>query len=147
MNGVANILNGWDRWTGNGTEFPDFLHGVCQVAGGIPQTVLCGLSAGLQLSTSWLHDKVDGIPVLKNIVQPLMDWAGAAGAGVADVANGIGESMDDFGGALEDFAHGDGRKGLDKLGDAAKDIGSGVAHAVVDTFSEIGHGVADLFGI
>jgi uncharacterized protein YvpB len=145
LNGVANILNGWDRWAGNGNQLPSFLHGVCEVAGGIPQTVFCGIGAGLQLGSGWLHDKVDGIPVVQNIVQPFTDFVSGAGAGIADVANGVGESMDDVGSALEDLTHGDGRKALNKLGDAAESLGSGVAHAAVDAVTDVGHAISDLF--
>jgi uncharacterized protein YvpB len=145
LNGIANILNGWDRWTGPGNQLPSFLHGVSEVAGGIPQTVMCGIGAGLQIGSSWLSSKVSGIPVVQNLVLPLTDAVGGVGAAIADVGNGIGESMDDVGSSLEDLAHGDGGKALDKLGDAAEDVGSGVAHAAVDTVTDVGHAIADLF--
>jgi len=145
LNGVANILNGWDRWAGPGNQLPSFLHGVSEVAGGIPQTVMCGIGAGLQIGSSWLQSKVSGVPVLQNLVLPITDVVGGAGAALADVGNGIGESMDDVGSSLEDLAHGDGRKALDKLGDAAEDLGSGAAHAVVDSVTDVGHAIADLF--
>jgi hypothetical protein len=145
LNGVANILNGWDRWAGPGNQLPSFLHGVLQVGGAIPQAFVCFGGEVLQLGAGWLHDKVDQIPVLRNVVQPVTDLVSGAGAAIADVGNAFGESMDALGGGLEDLVHGDGRKALRKLGDAAKDLGSGVAHAAVDTVSEIGHSVADFF--
>jgi hypothetical protein len=145
LNGVANILNGWDRWAGPGNQLPGFLHGVLQVGGGIPQTFVCFIGEVLQLGSGWLHDKVDNIPVLRNVVQPVTDLIGGAGAAIADVGNGVGESMDDLGAGLEDLTHGDGRKALHKLGDAAEALGGGVVHAVVDAATDVVHSVSDFF--
>jgi hypothetical protein len=150
LNGVANIKNGWSLLTGqrsgfNESGFPEFIHGTIEFAGGIPQTVFCFLSQGVQDGASWLHDKVGGIPVLQNVVQPLTDVVSGMAAGVADMANALGESVNDIGGAASDLLHGDGHKALDKLGDAAKDLGNGVVHSVTDAVSSAGDAVKDFF--
>jgi hypothetical protein len=145
LNGVANVANGWNLFSAKGANLPDMLHGAFEFAGGIPQTGLCFVSQGIQEGSSWLHDKVSGIPVLQNIVQPLTDLTGGIAGGAADIANGFGESMNDLGGAFSDLLHGDGHKALDKLGNAAEDLGSGVVHSVTDAASSVGHAIEDLF--
>src|SRR5262249_7313206 len=102
LNGIANLRNGWNLWTGK-AELPDAVHGLFQLGGGIPQTAVCFVSQGIQGASSWLHDKVGGIPVLQNIVQPFTDLTGALAGAAADVANGFGESMNDLGGAASDL--------------------------------------------
>ena len=145
LNGVANLTNAWKLWNAQESGFPEFLHGTFEMGGGIPQTALCFLSQGVQDAASWLHDKVSGIPVLQNMVQPLTDLTSGIAGGVADVANGFGESMNDLGGAASDLLHGDGHKALDKLGGAAKDLGNGVIHSVTDAVSSVGGAVTDFF--
>jgi len=145
LNGVANISNAWKLLNTQESGFPELLHGTFELGGGIPQTVLCFLSQGVQDAASWFHDKVSGIPVLQNMVQPLTDLTSGIAGGIADVANGFGESMNDLGGAASDLFHGDGHKALDKLGDAAKDLANGVVHSVTDTVSSVGDAVEDFF--
>jgi hypothetical protein len=145
LNGVANITNAWKLWNAQGSGFGEFLHGSFELGGGIPQTALCFVSQGVQSAASWLHDKVSGIPVLQNMVQPLTDVTSGMAGAVADVANGFGESMNDLGQSASDLFHGDGHKALDKLGDAAKDLTNGVVHTATDTVSSIGHAVEDFF--
>jgi predicted double-glycine peptidase len=145
LNGFANIQNGWDRMFGNGTSIADFSHGGLELVGGVFQLCFCTTGALVQAGAGWLHDKVAGIPVLENIVQPLTDLVGGAGAIVADVFNGIGETADDLGGAAEDLFHGDGRKALGKLKDAGEDLVAGAAHGLEDAAKSLGNSIEDLF--
>jgi hypothetical protein len=145
LNGFANIQNGWDRMFGNGTSAADFLHGGLELVGGAFQMCFCTTGAVVQAGATWLHDKVAGIPVLQNIVQPLTDFVGGAGAIVADLANGIGETANDLGGATEDLIHGDGRKALTKLKDAGEDLVGGAAHGLEDAAKSVGNAIEDLF--
>jgi len=145
LNGAANLKNGWNLFSAKGATLPDMVHGAFEFAGGIQQAGLCFVSQVVQDGTSWLHDKVSGIPVLQNIVQPFTDLVSGVAGGAADLANGVGESMNDLGSAASNLLHGDGHKALDKLGDAAKDLGDGVVHSVTDAASSVGHAIEDLF--
>ena len=144
-NGVANYWNGLDRifdpdnWGG-------VVHGVFQVAGSVPQGILGYFGAELQLGGNWLNSKVDGIPVLRNIAEPLGDAVNTVGAAIGDLANGAGESVDDLGSAIENLSHGDfkeaGKKVVDSVKDAAgsvydagKDVVKGAVESVKDFFS------------
>ena len=104
-----------------------------------------GKGAGLQMGASWLNNKVEGIPVLQNVVQPFGDIVGGAGASVADVFNGIGESFDDTGAAFEKLCHGDLKGFAEGLGDAASDVVGGAADAVEDAASSVKDAVVDFF--
>jgi len=145
LNGFANIQNGWDRMFGNGTSFADFLHGGLELVGGALQFCFCTTGGTVQAGASWLHDKVAGIPVLQQIVQPITDFVGGVGAIVADLANGIGETANDLGGAAEDLIHGDGHKAVQKLEDVAGDVVGGAYHGLVDGAKSVGHALEDLF--
>jgi len=147
LNGFANIQNGWDRMFGNGTDFADFSHGGLEFVGGVFQMCFCTNGALLQAGAGWLHDKVAGIPVLQNIVEPIADVVGSAGAIVSDVFNGVGETANDLGGAAEDLIHGDGHKAVQKLKDAAEDVGGAVAHGCVDAAKASYSAFKDLFGL
>jgi hypothetical protein len=144
LNGVANITNGLSRIYPP-LSFGSEMRGICDVFGGAFQTVFCGVSAGLQMGASWLNNEVEGIPVLQNLVQPLGDIVNGAGAAVADVFNGIGESFDDTGAAFEKLCDGDFKGFAEGLGDAAGDAVGGAADAVKDAVSSVGDAVGDLF--
>jgi hypothetical protein len=146
LNGFANIQNGWDRMFGNGTSAGDFLHGGAELVGGAFQFCFCTTAATVQAGATWLHDKVAGIPVLQNIVQPITDVVGGAGAIVADLANGVGETANDLGGAVDDLVNGDGHKAVQKLKDAAEDVGSAVGHGLTDAAKSVGNAVGDAIG-
>jgi hypothetical protein len=145
LNGAANVGQGWNLLTGSDSTLPDRLQGSFQLVGGIPQAAGSLLSEWVQDGASWLHDKVSGIPILESIVQPFTDVVGGIAGGAADLANGVGESASDLGAAASDLWYGDGHKALDKLGDAAKDLGNGVVHSVTDAASSVGHAIEDLF--
>ncbi|MBV9503881.1 MAG: C39 family peptidase [Acidobacteriia bacterium] len=144
LSGVTNITNGLGRIyppTGFGSE----VHGIADVLGGIPQTIGCGIGAGLQLGASWLNNEVNGIPVLQNIVQPFGDILNGAGAVCGDVCNGIGEAWDAAGGAFEDLCNGNVGGFVCGVGDAVGDVASGAASAVSDAASAVGDAISDVF--
>jgi hypothetical protein len=144
LSGIANITNGLSRIypaRSVGSE----MRGICDVFGGAVQTVFCGVGAGLQMGASWLNNEVEGIPVLQNVVQPFGDIVGGAGASMADVFNGIGESFDDTGAALEKLCHGDFKGFAEGLGDAASDAIGGAVDAVADAASSVKDAVVDFF--
>jgi predicted double-glycine peptidase len=145
LNGFSNIQNGWDRMFGNGTTFADFLHGSMELPGGVIQMCFCTTAALVQAGAGWLHDKIAGIPVLQQLVQPLTDFIGGAGAIVADLANGIGQTANDLGGTAEDLIHGDGHKAVQKLKDAAEDVVGGAYHGLADGAKSIGNAIEDVF--
>jgi hypothetical protein len=143
-NGLANLANGLDRIV-HPDSWGGFVHGIVQTTSGIPQALGGYFAAGLQAGAKWLNDEVKGIPVLRNFVQPIGDLVNGVGAVAADVVNSVGEFGDDIGGAFEDLSHGDGGKFVDRLGDAAKDIGGGLADAGRDAVSAVGGAIEDLF--
>jgi len=142
--GAVNVLNGFDRIF-SPDDFGDVVHGIPQFFGGLLQTVGCGLGAVFQKGASWLGDKVEGIPVLENFVQPLTDLVGGFGAVVADVFNGFGEAFDSVGGAFESLSEGDLGGFVEGLGDAVGDVAGGVADAVGDGIDACGDAIGDLF--
>ena len=121
------------------------MHGIFQTTSGFPQALGGYFAAGLQAGAKWLNDEVNGIPVLRNVVQPIGDLVNGVGAVAADVVNSVGEFGDDIGGAFEDLSHGDGGKFVCRLGDAAKDLGGGLADAGRDVVSAVGGAVKDFF--
>jgi hypothetical protein len=143
-NGAANLANGLDRIV-HPDSWGGFVHGTLQATTSIPQVLGGYVAAGLQTGARWLNDEVAGIPVLRNVVQPIGDLVSGVGAGMADVFNSVGEFGDDIGGAFEDLSHGDGGKFVHRLGDAAKDIGGGLADAARDTVGAVEGAVKDFF--
>jgi len=142
--GIANAANGLNRLY-SPDSVGDFVHGIPQLIGGAFQTVGCGIGGGIQLGAQWLNDKVEGIPVLENIVQPLGDIFNGAGAVVSDVFNGFGEACDDFGGALGDLFDGNFSDAASKAGDVVTDVAGAVADAVGDAASAVGDAISDVF--
>jgi hypothetical protein len=88
---------------------------------------------------------VQGIPVVQQLVQPMGDLINGAGAAGGDFFNGIGESWNDAGSALENLCNGDFKGFAEKAGDAAGDVLQGSYDAVKDTVKSIGSAVEDLF--
>ena len=143
-NGLANLANGLDRIVhpdGWGSE----VHGIFETMGGIPQSIGSYFGSVFQGGGQWLNGAVDGIPVLQNFVKPIGDLANGAGAVVADVFNGIGESFDDFGGAIEDLSHGNWDAFTDRMADSVVDLGSGVVDAGRDAVGAVEDAIGDLF--
>jgi len=143
-NGGANYWNGLDRifdrdsWGG-------VAHGVFQVVGSAPQAVFGYFGAELQLGAQYLNDKVKGIPVLRNFVEPLGDAVNGIGAGIGDLANGAGESVNDIGTAIEQLSHGDFKGAAKSFYDSGKDAVTGVYDAGKDVVSSVKNAVEDLF--
>jgi hypothetical protein len=144
LSGLANITNGLSRIYPP-VSFGSEVRGICDVFGGAFQAVCCGVSAGLQMGASWLNNEVEGIPVLQNLVQPLGDVVDGAAASAADVCNGIGESFDDTGAAIEKLCHGDFKGFAEGLGDATGDVIGGAADAVKDAAGSVKDAVVDFF--
>jgi hypothetical protein len=142
--GAENVVNGWDRIF-SPECFGTFLHGIPQFFGGLVQTVGCGVGALFQKGASWLSDKVEGIPVLENVVQPFTDLVSGAGAAIADVFNGFGEAADSVGSAFESLSHGDFGGFVDGVGDAVGNVVSGAADAVSDAIDSVGDAISDVF--
>jgi phage-related protein len=121
------------------------VHGIPQLVGGGIQMVGSGVGALFQKAGSWLGDKVECVPVLENLVQPLTDLLSGAGAVIADVFNGIGEAADSLGGAFESLFEGDLGGFAEGIGDAVGDVAGGVADAVGDAVDAVGDAVSDFF--
>ena len=141
---VTNIVDGYHRIV-HPDSWGGFVHGTIQLTGALPQAVGADLGGNLQQGAHWVNGKVNGIPVLQNLVKPIGDAVNAFGAVVGDLVDGPGQAANDIGGAFEDLSHGDGGKAVRKLGDAVKDLGSGVASAVSTVTSSVGHAVKDFF--
>jgi len=141
---ITNFKEGYHRIV-HPDSFGGFVHGTIQVTGAIPQAIGADLGGNLQQGAQWVNGKVNGIPVLQNVVKPIGDVVNGFGGALGGVFDGVGQSANDIGGAFEDLSHGDGRKALGKLGDAVKDGAGGVATAVADGVSSVGHAVKDFF--
>jgi hypothetical protein len=141
---ITNIKDGYHRIV-HPDSWGGFVHGTIQLTGAIPQAIGADLGGNLQQGAQWVNGKVNGIPVLQNVVKPIGDAVDGFGAAVGDVFDGAGQSANDIGEAFEDLSHGDGRKALCKLGDSLKDAGAGVVNAVGDGLSSAGHAIEDLF--
>jgi hypothetical protein len=141
---VTNIVDGYHRIV-HPDSWGGFVHGTIQLTGALPQAVGADLGGNLQQGAQWVNGKVNGIPVLQNIVKPVGDAVNAFGAVIGALVDGPGQAANDIGGAIEDLSHGDGGKALCKLGDTVKDLGSGVASAVSTVASSVGHAVKDIF--
>ena len=141
---ITNIKDGFHRIV-SPDSWEGFVHGTVQLTGALPQAIGTDLGANLQQSAQWVNNQVNGIPVVQNVVKPVGDVVNGFGAAVGDVFDGVGQSANDVGAAFEDLSHGDGGKALCKLGDAAKDVGGGVVHAVTDAVSSVGHSIGHFF--
>jgi hypothetical protein len=144
LDGVTNITNGLNRLY-SPDSFGSFIHGIPQFIGGIVQTIGAGVGSLLQLGAGWVNDKVEGIPVLENIVQPIGDIVNGVGAAVGSLFNGIGEAADSIGGAFESLFEGDFGGFFEGVGDAVGDVVGGAVDAVGDVIEGVGEAVSDFF--
>ena len=103
------------------------------------------MGGGLQLGAQWLNEKVNGIPILQNVVKPVCDLVDGGGAAVGDVFNGIGESWNDAGTAFEDLCDGNLKGFGEKAGDAVVDVAKGAVDGVKDAAKSVGNAIEDLF--
>jgi hypothetical protein len=142
LDGVTNITNGLDRIF-SPDSFGSFVHGIPEFAGGLVQTIGCGVGAGLQLGAGWLNNAVDGVPVLQNVVQPFGDLVNGVGAALGSAFNGLGEACDDVGSAFEDLFSGDFCGFASNLGEGVADAAGGVVDAIGDGLSSVGDAISD----
>jgi len=84
--------------------------------------------------------------VLKYFVQPFGDGLSGAGAFIGDIGNGVGQSFDDFGSAIESLSHGNLKDFASNLGSSVIDPAEGVVDAIGDAAKSVGHAVEDAFG-
>jgi hypothetical protein len=144
LNGAANLCNAFDRLF-HPDNFGDWVHGIPELAGGLVQTVGCGVGALFQLGAEKLRGLVDGVPVLRNVVEPFTDIVSGFGGCVADVFNGWGKAFNDVGGAFDDLCHGRVADAVGDVGKAAGDVVKGVGNAIGDAASAVGNAVSDVF--
>jgi hypothetical protein len=134
-NGVANLSNGLDRlrhfYDSPGTLF----RGTFEVSAGLGQTVGGAVYTGFQLGGAWLDNAVAGVPVVRNVVQPLARAIESTGAIASDLMDGAGEAVADFGEALEDLGKGDVKGFANEVKEGVEEVVGGVASAVEDTVS------------
>jgi hypothetical protein len=100
LEGVTNITNGIGNTFHPGSVGSVF-HGVFQIVGGIVETVGSGIGGLLQVAGQWISGVVKGVPVLRNIIQPIGDLINGVGAILGDLFNGIGSIVNDIGVGLE----------------------------------------------
>ncbi len=144
LDGVTNLTNGLDR-IGSFDSVGSVVHGIFQVPGGLAQTIISGVGGLFSLGGQWLHDKLEGIPVLENLLQPLAGLVDTAGAVLGDLGNGVGEALDSWGGAFESLFDGNFGDFASGIGEGFADVATGVVDAVGDVVSGIGDAVGDFF--
>jgi hypothetical protein len=164
LEGVTNITNGLGNTFHPGSVGSVF-HGVFQIVGGIVETIGSGIGGLLQVGGQWLSGVVSGIPVLRNIVQPIGDVIDGVGAVLGDVFNGIGNIVNDVGEGIGGFvnaivggvvsvgrnigeAFGALAKGniggfFEGIGSAIVSVVTAAANAVVSVVTAIGNVVSD----
>ena len=142
--GIANLTNNLNRLY-SPDSVGSFAHGLIGFPGGILQTVVGGIGAGISLGGQALNDVVEGIPVVENLVQPFGDIVNGVGAAIGDIGNGFGEAFDSWGQGFEDLFSGDVGGFFSGLGEGFVDIGSGIVDGVGDFFSGVGDAVSDFF--
>jgi len=143
--GLTNFTNGISLIYPPSHGVGGVVHGLLQSFGGFNQGLVCGCSALAQMGVHWLNQKVDGIPILANVVQPLGDAVDGACAAVADVANGFGESFNDAGDAFEKLCDGNFKGFAEKAADSVGDVIGGAADAVKDSVKSVGHAIKSFF--
>lgn len=164
LEGVTNITNGLGNTFHPGSVGSVF-HGVFQIVGGVVETIGSGIGGLLQIGGQWLSGVVSGIPVLRNIVQPIGDVIDGVGAIWGDVFNGIGSIINDVGVGIGGFvnaivggvvsvarnigaAFGALAKGniggfFEGIGSAIGSVVTAVANAVISVVTAIGNVVSD----
>lgn len=142
--GVADIVNGWDRIV-DPDSFGGFLRGTIQAPTGVVGTIAGGIFGGIELSGDWAHDKLDGIPVVSNLFNPVVDlWTGIGEVG-ADVVQTASEVADDAGELVEKLGNGDVGGAIGEVGEIAEDLGRGVVNTAADVGETVVNGVKDFF--
>jgi predicted double-glycine peptidase len=142
--GIANLTNGLNRiYSPDGIG--SFLHGFPELGGAIGQTIGGGIGGGMQIAGNWINNEVHGMPVLKNFVQPFGDALSGAGAAIGDIGEGVGESFNDFGSAIESLSHGDLEGFASNLGSSVIHPVEGVVNSIGDTAKSVGQAVEDAF--
>lgn len=109
LEGVTNITNGLSAVIG-ATSAGSVVQGVVQVIGGVAGGVISAIGGLIQVAGQWLTGVTAGIPVLRNIVQPIGQIINGIGAVIGDLGNGIGNVITDLGAglgkAIDDFLNG-----------------------------------------
>ncbi len=144
LDGITNITNGLNRIY-SPDNAGDFVHGLFELPSGIVQAIGSGVGGLLELGANWLHNKVQGIPVLGNVVEPITDIIGGAGAVVGDVFDAAGKVGNDIGGAFGSLFNGNLGGFASGLGNAAVDAGKGIVNAIGDAAKTVGNAISDFF--
>jgi hypothetical protein len=164
LEGVTNITNGIGN-TFKPKSVGSVFHGIFQIVGGIVETVGSGIGGLLQVGGQWLRGVVKGVPVLRNIVQPIGDVINGIGAIFGDVFNGVGSIINDIGvgiggivdgivngvvsvvknlgGALGALFRGNIAGFFEGIGSAIGSVVTAVANVVTSALTAVGNAVSD----
>jgi len=143
LEGVTDLTNGLDR-IGTG-RVKGIIHGVFQVVAGIIETVVGAIGGIVQVIGQWIHDVVEDVPVVRNIVQPIGDLINGAGAVIADIGKGIGSVIEDVGRFFGNLFTGDTAGAGDAINDFFEDATDTVINTVADTAGAVVDAVEDFF--
>jgi hypothetical protein len=141
---IANIKDGWNRIV-HPDSWGGFVHGTIELSGNLVPALGADLAANLQQGAQWVNGKVNGIPVVQNLVKPLGDGVNGFGAAVGDVFDGFGQSANDFGSAFEHLSHGDFKQAAESVYDSGKDVVVGAYDAGKDVVNSVVDSVKDFF--
>ena len=139
---IANIQDGYNRivhpdgWGG-------FVHGTIELSGALVPALYADMGANLQQGAQWVNNKVNGIPVVQNLVKPIGDAFNGFGAALGDVVDGFDQSANDFGSAFEHLSHGDFKQAAESAYDSGKDVVKGVYDAGKDAVNSVVDSVKD----
>ena len=65
------------------------------------------VAGAFELSGDWMHDKLDGIPVVSNVLNPVVDiWTGIGEIG-SNVVHATSETVEDLGEMVDKLGRGD----------------------------------------
>jgi len=164
LEGVTNITNGLGNIF-HPSSVGSVFHGIFQVVGGIVGGIGSAVGGLLQVAGQWLTGVVKGVPVLRNIVQPIGDIIDGVGAVLGDVFNGIGSIIDDvgegiagvvnaivngvvavgrsLGAAVAALGRGNIAGFVEGVGAAVVAVVSAAANAVTSVVSAVGNAVSD----
>ena len=143
LKGVADLFNGIAHF---GTfSLRSYLRGIGLVSAGVAETIVCGLSALVQLAGQKLNNGVDGIPVVRNLAQPVGDMLNAGGAVTSDLAQAAGDVTDDSGRFLGSLLSGNFGGAGQALIDSFGDTSAGIVKSSNDALDGLGDSVKDLF--
>jgi hypothetical protein len=142
--GVVELLNGIDRVT-HPDSVGGVFRGVLEIEGGLVGTVGGGLFDAFELSGDWAHRQLDGIPVVSNVLNPVVDiWTGVGEVG-SDVVHMTTAVVSDLGEFAEKLGNGDVIGAAEEVGDVVVDVAEGAVNAVVDTAETVVNVVKDIF--